>query len=139
MVSMTKSNRTNEAYKSATLIDVSSLFETENGVTARTWNPKDQNNLAGGSWSNNDVSVTLFSTGLCRLNYSVNSNNRRYNWGVRFLDANKEEMLTFEFAPMIIEQLNNRASRPFRLERRFSEIDESFINDVVYIQIQNLK
>jgi hypothetical protein len=139
MVSMTKTNRTNEAYKSATLIDISNLFEAENGVKARTWNPKDQNNLAGGSWSNNDVSVTLYSTGLCRLNYSVNSNNRRYNWGVRFLDANKEEMLTFEFAPMIIEQLNDRTSRPFRLERRFPVIDESFINDVAYIQIQNLK
>jgi hypothetical protein len=139
MLTMTQTNRTNQAYKNATLIDMSSFFQTENGVSARSWYPADQDNMSNGNWSNNDVSVTLYSTGLCRLNYSVNSNNRRYNWGVRFLNANREEMLTFEFAPMVIEQLNRTTARPFRLERRFFEIDEAFIRDVVYIQIQNLK
>ena len=139
MLAMTQTNKTNKVYKNATLIDSSDFFQTENGVAARTWHPADQDNMSNANWSNNDVSVTLFSTGLCRLNYSVNSNNRRYNWGVRFLNANKEEMLSFEFAPMIIEQLNRQTSRPFRLERRFFEINEEFIKDVVYIQIQNLK
>ena len=139
MVTMTKTSRTNLAYKNALLVANSKVFKTENGVSARTWNSMDMDNMESGSWSSNDVSVTLFSTGLCRLNYSVNSNNRRYNWGVRFLNANKEEMLTFEFAPMVIEQLNRAKSRPFRLERRFNEIDEAFINEVAYIQIQNIK
>jgi hypothetical protein len=139
MLAMPQTNRTKHVYENATFIDTSKFFETENGVSARTWNPADQDNMSNANWSNNDVSVTLFSTGLCRLNYSVNSNNRRYNWGVRFLNANKEEMLTFEFAPMIIEQLNQKTARPFRLERRFQEIDQDFIKDVVYIQIKNLK
>ena len=138
MVTMTRTSRTNQAYKNALLVANSNVFSTENGVSARSWSSIDVNEEAA-SWSTNDVSVTLFSTGLCRLNYSVNSNNRRYNWGVRFLNANKEELLTFEFAPMIIEQLNKAKSRPFRLERRFNEIDETFIDEVAYIQIQNIK
>lgn len=139
MVTMTRTSRTNQAYKNALLVANSNLFRTENGVSARTWTSIDMDDIEAGYWSSNDVSVTLFSTGLCRLNYSVNSNNRNYNWGVRFLNANKEEMLTFDFAPMVIEQLNRAKSRPFRLERRFNEIDESFIEDVAYIQILNIK
>lgn len=138
MVTMTRTSRTNQAYKNALLVANSNVFSTENGVSARSWSSIDMNEEVA-NWSMNDVSVTLFSTGLCRLNYSVNSNNRRYNWGVRFLNANKEELLTFEFAPMIIEQLNKAKSRPFRLERRFNEIDETFIDEVAYIQIQNIK
>lgn len=138
MVTMTRTSRKNQAYKNALLVANSNVFRTENGISARTWSSLDMETEVA-NWSTNDVSVTLFSTGLCRLNYSVNSNNRRYNWGVRFLNANKEELLTFEFAPMIIEQLNRAKSRPFRLERRFSEIDETFIDEVAYIQIQNIK
>lgn len=136
MVAMTKSSRTNLAYKDLAFISTSNLFTNENGVSARSWSPMSEENENS---TNNDVSVTLFSTGLCKLNYSVSANNTSYTWGIRILDENKEELLTFEFAPMIIESLNREKRRPFKLERRFIEIDSSFIENAAYIQVQNME
>ena len=128
-----------EAYEIAPLIAFSNHFTTENGISAKSWYPKDEQNIETSQWVENDINIVFYSTGLCKLSFSLNEESSNYSWGVRFLDQTKNEMKTIRFAPLYIDANSKRKSRQIKLERRIEEINESFIKEANYIQLVNLQ
>jgi len=131
------SNR--EAYETAPLIVFSNHYTTENGISAKSWYPKDEQNSHTSQWLKNDINIVFYSTGLCKLHFLLSEDNSSYSWGIRFLDQFKKEMKTISFAPLLIDTLGNKKARQVKLERRIADITDSFIKEANFIQLVNLQ
>jgi len=135
---MTKLTRLDEAFINVPLMASSNFYKTENGVSAKAWNPFENEDLNPSNWSSSDLNIVLFSTGSCKLNFSVNAQNMIYNWSIRILDESSNELLSFDFAPFSIEGSSNRVARQFKMERRFRELNDEMVEKAAYIQLVNL-
>jgi hypothetical protein len=134
----TKPTRLDAFFKNVDLALFNNYFKTDNGVSAKSCHPSDDVNEGHNFSLQDQISLVIYSTGLCKLNFKVNKNQSVYKWNVRILDASKKNLLSFEFAPLIVESSNGSTSRQFKLERRFSQVNESLIEKASYVQLVNL-
>lgn len=129
--------RVDALFDSVPLIHSSKHLTTENGVSAKSWYPLDNSEMSKNKWQCNEMNVTLYSTGLCKMTFSSISEFKVYNWLLRVVDEFNNQLLTISFSPMIIERVKPKDYRIFKVERRFSEVDEALINKAHSIQVIN--
>lgn len=134
----TKPTRLDAFFKNVDLALFNNYFKTDNGVSAKSCYPSDDATEEHNFSLQDQISLVIYSTGLCKLNFKVNKKQSVYKWNVRILDASKKNLLSFEYAPLIVESSNESSSRQFKLERRFSQINESLIEKASYVQLVNL-
>lgn len=134
----TKPTRLDTFFKNVDLALFNNYFKTDNGVSAKSCNPSDDAKKEHTFSLQDQISLVIYSTGLCKLNFKVHQKQSVYKWNVRILDASKRNLLSFEFAPLVVESSNESASRQFKLERRFSQINESLVEKASYVQLLNL-
>lgn len=110
---------------------------TENGVSAKSWYPLDNKEIDESVWSCNEMNVVVYSTGLCKMTFSVKPVSMVYTWVLRILDSNDKPLICFDLAPISIESKNRLDYRMFKVERRYHKINEDLINKAYSIQIIN--
>ena len=134
----TKPTRLDAFFKNVDLALFNNYFRMDNGISAKSCDPSESTNELTNFSLRDQITFVIYSTGLCKLNFKVNRSQAVYKWNVRILDASKRNLLSFEFAPLIVESNREETSRQFKLERRFSQIDESLIEKASYVQLLNL-
>lgn len=138
MTNQSHPTRVEEAFINSPYLSNSNYYKTENGVSAKSWYPFDDENMKTNAWSSKEMEVMFYSTGLCKINFSIKSINSIFKWGIRLLDKSKKQLFSIEFAPLVVDSENNDKLRSFKLERRFAEIDDSLLKKCIYIQVCNL-
>ena len=139
---MKKRNKTiksKEVFEISPSIMYSDYYTTVKGISAKSWYPQDEKNTESSQWLLNDINIILYSTGLCKLNFLSSNENTSYSWGVRFLDIDKNELKSINFAPLFIDSSKGKKARSIKLEHRVKEISESLIEDTVFIQLVNFQ
>jgi hypothetical protein len=133
----TKSTRLDAFFKNVDLALFNNYLKSENGVTAKSSYPSDYSSNPPTYKLSDELSLVIYSTGLCKLNFNIQKDRSLYKWHVRILDASKKELLSFEYAPLVVESKHQNTTRNFKLERRFHQIDEKLIEKATYIQLRN--
>lgn len=137
---MNKKNKTvtnKEGFESAPIVAFSNFYTTENGISAKSWYPQDEQNISSDQWLQNDINIVFYSTGLCKLSFSLSEEDSYYSWGIKFLDQNEKMLKTINFAPLFIDFSKKKKKRQVKLEHRLPEKDQFMIDEVKYVQLVN--
>jgi histidinol phosphatase-like enzyme len=126
-----------EAFEQAPIVSFSEFFRTENGISTKSWFSNGEVTYELNTWKDAEISIVFYSTGLCKINFSLNDANDYYAWCIRFLDKEKNELTAINFAPIISESNRKRKARPIKLEHRLKDFQEYFFEQIEYLQLIN--
>ena len=129
--------RVGALFDSVPLISSDQFITSENGVSAKSWYPLDNKELEVKDWLCNEISVKLYSTGLCKLVFSTKARHKEYNWMFRVLDEHSTVLFQMEFPPILVEVSGENNFKLFNQQRRFDGIHSDLIDRAQYIQVIN--
>ena len=134
-----KSTRLDAFFKNVDLALFNNYLRSENGVTAKSCYPSDYKSTPPTYKLSDELCLIIYSTGLCKLNFNIQKNCSLYKWHVRILDAAKKDLLSFEYAPLIVESDHENTTKQFKLERLYNQIKQDLIEKATDIQLVNQK
>ena len=76
----TKSTRLDAFFKNVDLALFNNYLKSENGVTAKSSYPSDYSSNPPTYKLSDELSLVIYSTGLCKLNFNIQKDRSLYKW-----------------------------------------------------------